>query len=290
MGGLKMQNRRTFIRKIALGTTGLMVAPTFSTFAAKGKTKLTILHTNDMHCHLESFTGGRYDGKGGLTNLCRMVDKIRKQEDNVLLLDAGDMFQGTPYFNFYKGELMIKLMSEVGYDAGTIGNHEFDNGLEGIANVLPKAKFPIVNANYDFSETILRDTFKPYTIVNKAGLKVGIYGIGIELHGLVAPTNYGKTHFENPVSAALDIEAELKEEGCDLIICLSHLGHKYKGDDISDYTLAGATKNTDLIIGGHTHTFLKEPVALSNKEGKQVLVGQAGWGALMLGRIDLWFD
>lgn len=290
MGESDMQSRRSFIRNISLGTAGLLVAPTFSTFAAKGKTKLTILHTNDMHCHIEAFSGGKYDGKGGLNNLCRLVDQIRKEEENVLLLDAGDMFQGTPYFNFYKGELMIRLMGEVGYDAGTIGNHEFDNGLKGMADILPQAKFPLVSANYDFSETILKNEFEPYTIIRKGGIKIGIYGIGVELNGLVAPINYGKTKYIDPVDMAIKTEQKLKKKGCDLIICLSHLGHKYKGNSVSDVVLAKKTNSTNLIIGGHTHTFLKEPVALTNNAGKQVLVGQAGWGALMLGRIDLWLD
>ena len=120
-----------------------------------------------------------------------LINSIREKEDHVLLLDAGDIFQGTPYFNFYGGELEFKLMSTMKYDAATLGNHDFDNGLIGLKKQLPFAKFPFLIANYDFSKTILKDKFNPYKIFNKGGIKIGVFGIGIELEGLV-PKNYIK--------------------------------------------------------------------------------------------------
>lgn len=280
-------NRRNFIRNASIGTIGMLTVPTMHVFAAGKSENLTILHTNDLHAHIEPFDAGRYKGKGGLANIYNLVTEIRKQKQNVLLLDAGDMFQGTPYFNFYKGEVMLKLMSEIGYDAGTLGNHEFDNGLEGIANVVNHAQFPIVSANYDFTNTILDKKFEPYTIINKGKLKIGIYGLGVEFKGLVSPKNYGKAICYDAIGIARQTEEELKRKGCDLIIALSHLGYKYNTDQVSDLVLAKETSYTNLIIGGHTHTFLDTPTKVNNQKGEQVLVAQAGWGGMRLGQIDL---
>ena len=256
---------------------------------------MTVLHTNDQHSRIEPFDSSysRNPNQGGFARRATLIQQIRNQEKNVLLLDAGDIFQGTPYFNFYGGELEFKLMSMMGYDAATMGNHDFDNGLEGFLKALPNAKFPFITSNYDFSNTILNGKTEKYKIFKKDGIKVGLFGVGIELDGLVGKKQYQETKYLNPVEIAQHYADFLrKEKGCDLVICLSHIGYDYRddADKISDKKLAAQTDNIDLILGGHTHTFLPEPQSFTNKSGKNVLVNQVGWAGLLLGRIDFYFD
>jgi len=285
-----MSNRRNFIKQSSLGVLGLSILPQLS-FAKQGDVKITILHTNDMHSHIHPFTSGRNKGLGGMAQRAGLINKIRETEDHILLLDAGDIFQGTPYFNFYGGELEFKLMSEMKYDAVTLGNHDFDNGLEGFAKQLHHANFPFLIANYDFTDTILKDKFKPYKVFNKGGIKIGVFGIGIELDGLVPKKLYGNTIFKDPIETANKYATLLKkEEKCDLVICLSHLGFKYKNDKVSDMVLATQSRDIDLIIGGHTHTFLKNPVRMQNLENKEVLINQVGWAGINLGKVDFHFS
>ena len=285
-----MSNRRHFIKQSGLGTIGLSLIPQLS-FGNNKDIKLTILHTNDMHSHIHPFTSGRNKGLGGMAQRAALIKQIRKQEEHVLLLDAGDIFQGTPYFNVYGGELEFKLMSEMKYDAVTLGNHDFDNGLEGLKKQLPHANFPFLIANYDFSDTILKNTFKPYKVFRKGDLKIGVFGIGIELDGLVPKKLYQNTVYQDPISTANHYANLLKQkERCDLVICLSHLGFKYKGEKISDMTFAGQTLDIDLIIGGHTHTFLKKPVKQLNLDEKEVLINQVGWAGINIGKIDYHFS
>ena len=289
-----MSNRRTFIKQSVLGGSALTFGLFPNELFASGElVKLTVMHTNDMHCHIDPFSdsNAEYAGRGGMVRLASLVSKCRSENPNFLLLDAGDMFQGTPYFNYFKGDLMLKLMSQIGYDAGTIGNHEFDNGLPDILSALRFAKFPMVSSNYDFSDTILADSVKTWHILEKGGIKIGIYGLGIELNGLVGELNYGKTQYLDPLSMALKMERLLKKDyNCDLVICLSHLGFSYSNSKISDQSLAPQTRYTDLIVGGHTHTFLENPLVLKNADGKQILVNQAGWAALAAGKIEFIFD
>jgi len=294
MGGFLMSNRRTFLKQSLLGGGALTLGLIPNELFASGELiRITVLHTNDIHCHIDPFpdSNAEYPGRGGMMRLASLIAKTRAENPNMILLDAGDMFQGTPYFNFYKGDLILKLMSKMRYDGGTIGNHEFDNGLEGIASALKYAKFPIITSNYDFSDTILSDLVVNHQIVQKAGLKIGIYGLGIELDGLVGNANFGNTHYLDPLATALKMERFLKiDHSCDMVICLSHLGIAYENKKISDSTLAPQTKYTDLIIGGHTHTFLDKPLELKNKDGKLILVNQAGWAALVAGKIEFIFD
>ena len=285
-----MASRRLFIKQSGLSAIGLSLLPQLS-FGNNKDIKLTILHTNDMHSHIHPFTSGRNKGLGGMAQRAALIKQIRKQEEHVLLLDAGDIFQGTPYFNFYGGELEFKLMSEMKYDAVTLGNHDFDNGLEGLKKQLPHANFPFLIANYDFSDTILKDTFKPYKVFRKGDLKIGVFGIGIELEGLVPKKLYQKTLYQDPIEKANYYASLLKQkERCDLVICLSHLGFKYKTNKLSDMQLAKQTKNIDLIIGGHTHTFLKKPVKQLNLEKREVLINQVGWAGINIGKIDFHFS
>ena len=294
-------NRKEFLITLGGGTLALSLAPNLvfasqkSILDRNAAYKLTILHTNDQHSRIEPFDSSysRNPNQGGFARRATLIQQIRNQEKNVLLLDAGDIFQGTPYFNFYGGELEFKLMSMMGYDAATMGNHDFDNGLEGFLKALPNAKFPFITSNYDFSNTILDGKTEKYKIFKKDGIKVGLFGVGIELDGLVGKKQYQETKYLNPVEIAQHYADFLrKEKGCDLVICLSHIGYDYRddADKISDKKLAAQTDNIDLILGGHTHTFLPEPQSFTNKSGKNVLVNQVGWAGLLLGRIDFYFD
>lgn len=287
--------RRIFIKKTAATAALLSVGGlTFSSCENKPK-HITILHTNDTHSQIEPFKNNhyKYANKGGFARRATMVEKIRKENSNTLLLDAGDIFQGTPYFNFFGGEIEFKLMSKLKYDAATLGNHDFDNSIDGFHKQLPNANFDFVSANYDFSNTVLNELVKPYKIFIKEGIKIGVFGLGIELKGLVSKSLYKETKYLNPIEISQDITRELKEEHqCDLIICLSHLGYYYKSNPtrISDLVLAKQTENIDLIIGGHTHTFLPKPTIVKNKNDKNVLVNQVGAFGVNLGRVDFYFD
>jgi 5'-nucleotidase len=285
-----MSNRRSFIKQ--LGASSLLLSLTPLTLLAEEEyVKISILHTNDIHSHIEPFSSGRNKGNGGLLQLAELVKQIRKEEDNVLLLDAGDIFQGTPYFNYFGGEVEFKLMSEMGYDAATLGNHDFDNGLDGLMKQLPHAQFPFLCANYDFSNTILKGSTQPFKIFVKEGVKIGVFGVGIELSGLVDSRLYGKTAYLDPIEQANHYAEKLKnEQQCDLVICLSHLGYKYRSKKVSDTLLAQQTKGIDLIVGGHTHSFLKEAVSLENSLGEEVLINQVGFGAIKLGKIDFYLQ
>ena len=286
-----MNNRREFIKRAALGTAAMSIIPSKAFSNTSELKQLTILHTNDMHSHIHPFESGRNKGVGGMAQRATIIKQIRDEGNQVLLLDAGDIFQGTPYFNIYGGELEFKLMSEMGYDASTIGNHDFDNGLDGLVNQLPHAKFPFIVSNYDFSETNMHDKYLKYKVFNKGGIKVGVFGIGIELDGLVPKNLYGKTLYQNPVEKANYYASHLRVSlGCDLVICLSHLGFKYNTKKISDKVLACQTNNIDLIIGGHTHTFLNEPVIVKNIDKKNVQIAQVGWAGINIGRIDYFFN
>ena len=254
---------------------------------------LVILHTNDVHSRIDPFPmdGGRNEGRGGAARRAAIVKKVRKEFDNVLLFDSGDIFQGTPYFNMFKGELEIKLMSKIGYDAGTIGNHDFDAGIDGFHRQLKHANFPFVISNYEMSDTVMNGNYKAYHTFQKGDIKVGIYGLGIELEGLVPKTLYKNTQYQDPISTAQKYENILRSDmNCDLVICLSHLGFKYRDGKVSDVTLAQNTSETDIILGGHTHTFLREPVKERNLIGNEVIINQVGFGGILLGRLDVYFN
>ena len=286
-----MNSRRDFIKRAALGTAAISIIPSKAFSDTSALNQLTILHTNDMHSHIHPFESGRNKGVGGMAQRATIIKQIRDEGNQVLLLDAGDIFQGTPYFNTYGGELELKLMSEMGYDASTIGNHDFDNGLDGLVNQLPHAKFPFIVSNYDFSNTNMHDKYLKYKVFNKGGIKVGVFGIGIELDGLVPKNLYGNTLYQNPIKKANYYSNYLKVSlGCDLVICLSHLGFKYNTKKMSDKVLACQTNNIDLIIGGHTHTFLNEPVIVRNMDKKNVQIAQVGWAGINIGRIDYFFN
>lgn len=287
------KSRRKFIRNISGGilAAGVGLSAT-KTYAKPDVIKLTILHTNDVHSHIDPFADNhpKYPGMGGVARRAALIQQIRSEEKNVLLFDAGDIFQGTPYFNLYGGELEMKLMSEMSYDAATIGNHDFDNGIDGLVRQLPHARFPLLNTNYNFSRTSMEGKSAPYKIFEKEGLKIGVFGVGIELAGLVDKRLFGNTIYLDPVAQSMKYSSYLKRhKKCDLVICLSHLGYSYENDKISDIKLAKLSENIDLIIGGHTHTFMDEPVKILNNHEQEIIVTQAGWAGLRLGRIDYLF-
>jgi 5'-nucleotidase len=291
-GGYSMLNRRTFIKSIALGSIGLYTLPSYA-LKKRNIEKLLILHTNDLHCRVEPFsvTDPKYPNQGGMTRVAAYVKKMRESDPELLLFDSGDFSQGTPFFNFYKDEVILKLMSEMGYNASTIGNHEFDNGVDELAKGLAFARFPIVSSNYDFSETPMKGKVKKNLILERKGIKIGVYGLGVELSGLVDKGKSGNTRYLDPLQIALEQEEHLRmDEKCDLVICLSHLGYEYANEKISDIRLANQTHFTDLILGGHSHTFLEKPVSYSNADNKPVIINQAGWAALMLGQLEFTFE
>jgi 5'-nucleotidase len=290
-----MTDRRRFIRNAALGLPALtLLNPLFASVSDAEKVKkLTILYTNDTHSRIDPFPADhpKFPGMGGFATRASIIRKIKEEEESVLLLDAGDIFQGTPFFNFYGGEPEFRLMSAMQYDCATLGNHDFDNGVEGLFGQMKNARFEFVNSNYNLSDTPLFNRVKAYRIFIKGGLKIGVYGLGVDLEGLVNRHLRKGVVYTDPITAALKAEKELKHDfHCDLIICLSHLGYRYKQEKISDLQLAPMLSETHLIIGGHTHTFLDSPVKLVNKSGQNIFVTQVGWAGVILGRIDFLFD
>jgi len=287
-------DRRLFLKKtgsaLALSAIG---GVSLKAFDAGDIYKLTILHTNDTHSRIEPFPddGGRFSGMGGVEPRSRLIDRVRAVEEHVLLVDAGDVFQGTPYFNLFNGELEMRLMTRLGYEASVPGNHDFDKGIENLALQLKHANFPMVISNYGLENTPLKGVMPPRHIIQKGAIKIGIVGAGLHLEGFVTPKMYGDIQFLDTVSEIDKHAAILKhDEKCHLVICLSHLGYQYREDKISDMRLAADSSYVDIIIGGHTHTFLDEATIVPNKKGNPVSVNQAGWGGIQLGRLDVYFE
>jgi len=240
--------RRTFLRQAALGAAGVAFGAS-SAWATPEDARLVILHTNDTHSRIDPFPmgGSRYQGLGGVARRATLVEQVRAQELQVLLLDSGDIFQGTPYFNIFHGEIEFKTMSMLKYDVATLGNHDFDNGVEGLARVMPLATFEFVSANYEVEGTPLADYVRPYTIRQMGPVKVGILGLGIDFAHLVLPELHEGVIYHDPVEVARATVAELQQKGCNFIVCLSHLGYRYR------------VPGLHLILGGHTHTFMDSP-------------------------------
>lgn len=291
-----MWSRRTFIHRSA-GAGAALIVPGWMHASAMlhGElTKLVILHTNDVHSRIDPFPedGSRNAGYGGAARRAAIIEKIRKDNEHVLLLDAGDIFQGTPYFNFYLGELDIKLMSAMRYDATTMGNHDFDGGLENYEKqIREQGNFPVIISNYDFSDTVMHNRYISRKVFTKGDLRIGVTGAGIEMDGLVPPALYGPTRYLDPIAHATAEADILKhDEKCDLVICLSHLGYKYDNAKVSDIHLAQNSRSIDIIIGGHTHTFMDQPEYYRNKEGQSVMINQVGWAGIRLGKIEVTFE
>ncbi len=255
--------------------------------------KLTVLHTNDMHSHIEPFPSSDPDhpDEGGMAERASLIDAVREEAEHTVLLDAGDIFQGTPYFNAFDGKLELKLMSMMGYDAATMGNHDFDRGTEGFEQVLHHASFPFVTTNYDLSETPLAGKTSKSKVLEREDLRIGILGTGIDLDGLVSPSRTEGVRYLDPIRTAEKEADRLKKDGCDLVIALSHLGFRYESEQVCDEELAKRTKSIDLILGGHTHTFFERPKVYKNLNEHPVIMNQVGWAGLRLGRLDIeWSD
>ena len=244
---------------------------------------LTILHTNDTHSQVEP----KSNGQGGYARRMGLIAQERQADANLLLVDAGDFCQGTPYFNFYHGRVEIDAMNLMGYDAATLGNHEFDNGLDTLAAVLETASFPIVCANYDFSGTAMEGKTKPSVIIRKGGLKIGVFGLGCDPKGLIADKNFLPAKYLDPYTSAQAAADKLRAEKCDIVVCLSHLGTYGKAaEDVCDVQLVQNTRGIDAVIGGHTHK-LYDNLRVPNLDGDSIPVCQMGKSGAYLGKIVL---
>ena len=250
--------------------------------------KLVILHTNDTHSQIEVVRSGKGIGKGGVHQRAEFFAKIKAENENVLILDAGDYNQGTPYFTVFKGDLEVQVMNELGYEVVTLGNHEFDNGLDELARRLSNAKYTTVCANYDFTDTPLKDIIKPYVVIERGGLKIGIFGITTDLKTLVAKQNIKGMVYEDAYEVTDAMALKLRKElGCDLVIALTHIGYSGYPNQLSDINLAQKTENVDIIIGGHSHTFLKSEKIYKNRAGKDVVIVQAGAQGEYVGCLEI---
>ena len=254
---------------------------------AYAQERITILHTNDTHSCIEP----EKNGGAGVLNRALLIEQIADSigRENLLLFDCGDFSQGSLYYNSFKGSTEIELMNAMGYNAGTLGNHEFDFGLENLARLVKLAKFDIVCANYDFTGTVCEGLVKPYTIIECGGKRIGVFGLSPDPKGLVAQENYEGVTFTSPVEAANRCVAELKKEECDAIVCLSHLGWKIN-NEYNDERLVAETAGIDMILGGHSHDYFEQPLTYKNSEGKDVIMQQMGKNGRHLGVITLFFE
>lgn len=258
----------------------------------KSDTSLLILHTNDTHSHLDPLSNvySRNAGLGGAARRAGLIKQLRKRHEHVLLLDSGDMFQGTPYFNLFGGELEFKVMTAMGYDIATLGNHEFDNGVDALVRQMPHAGFEFVCANYEMAKSPLAKHIEPYTTRQYGDFKVGIFGLGVAFDGLVLESAHEGVSYQDPILAARKMVDRLREEGCHFIICLSHLGHRYRNDKVGDINLAAEVAGIDLILGGHTHTFMDTPEIIADPKKTATMVHQVGCFGVRLGQIRVEFN
>ena len=290
-----MINRRNFLTNtvvfgasLALNSKINLIA--HDSFVASNETVITILHTNDTHSQIDPLPANdKYAGKGGVARRGTLVKRIRKQNPNTLLIDAGDVCQGTPYFNFFKGEVEYKAMSAIGYDVGTIGNHEFDNGVESLAAALKFANFDIVSANYAVKGTALESIVKPYVVKTVAGIRIGLFGLGISPTALIDPANFKGITYLDPITTARSVVKTLREvENCSLVVCMSHLGYweNPRPGSVSDGPLAAQVDGIDFIASGHSHLFMEKPVMQKQPCGAETMIFQVGKSGIYLGRVD----
>ena len=260
------------------------------TAGAKKYKQLVILHSNDTHSVILPLNPNIDDkeiaGRGGFLRRVNMVKEQRQLDPDLLLFDSGDFSQGSGYYTLFKGEVEIGLMNEMGYDAATIGNHEFDFGLDNMARIFRMAKFPIVCSNYDCTGTVLQDLVKPYITLVRKGVKIGVFGLAPELKGLVFDGNCEGITFLDPIETAQKyIDILRKQEKCDVVICLSHLG--WKESEYPDEEFIKGVEGCDLVLGGHTHTYMKELEYTPDKTGKQIPVDQNGKHGAFIGKLLL---
>ena len=301
-----MSTRRDFLRTAVAAGLSFPLARSTSLFGSRnpalsisapllqpalGETLITILHTNDTHSQIDPILENdkAYAGKGGVARRATLVRRVRKENPNTLLIDAGDVLQGTPYFNFYKGEVEYKAMSMIGYDAGTIGNHEFDNGVESLAKAMQFANFDIVSTNYDVRGSAPENCVKSHVVKEVGGVRIGLFGLGISPIGLITPDNFKPLKYLDPVGMTRGVVKLLREqERCTLVLGMSHLGYypTPRANEFGDTQLAAQVDGVDFIASGHTHTFMEKPVLQKTPSGKDSIIFQVGRSGIYVGRVD----
>ncbi len=301
-----MITRRKFLGTSLVGGAAFSLLPSalftsahpISDFAAPllqpelGETLITILHTNDTHSQIDPLPDSDKLNPcaGGVARRATLVKQVRNENPNTLMVDAGDVFQGTPYFNFFKGEVEYKSMSLIGYDVVTLGNHDFDNGVAALAAAMKFANFEFVSSNYDVRGTPIESRVKPYAVRTLGGVRVGVMGLGISPTGLITPDNFKGVTFRDPIKAAQETVRTLREqERCSLVVCASHLGYypTPKGDEIGDTQVVAQVDGIDFIASGHTHTFMKAPVVAKQPQGGTTVIFQVGKSGIYVGRVDM---
>lgn len=266
----------------------------FTAMGAYAQKHLEVLHTNDTHSCIMPLNPNLADtavaGRGGFLRRVAMIKEERAKNPDLLLIDSGDFSQGSPFYTMFKGDVEIGLMNLMGYDAVTIGNHEFDFGLENMARIFKMAKFPVVCANYDFTGTCVEGLVKPYVIIKRNGLKIGLFGLSPQLEGLVDLSKCKGVTYLDPIEVGNRVAAELKhDKKCDVVICVSHLGW-LRPDEMGDQKLLASSKDIDLVLGGHSHSYFKDLRYVNNADGKAVPVDQNGKNAMYVGKLTLSFD
>ena len=258
--------------------------------AVMAQKTITILHTNDTHSCIMPLNPNLADtllaGRGGFLRRIAMLQEERRKDPDLLLFDSGDFSQGSPYYTLYQGDVEIELMNRMGYAASTVGNHEFDFGIENMARIFKKANFPILCTNYDFTGTAMEGIVKPYIILKRKGVKIGVFALDPKMDGLVDVTKYKGVKYLDPTKTALETATMLKEKmKCDLVICITHLGVRQPED--GDEQVVAGSRNIDLVLGGHSHTYLKELLYVKNMDGKPVPIDQNGKHGIFIGKIEL---
>ncbi len=253
---------------------------------------LVILYTNDTHSTVRPVSQNLADtliaGRGGYLRRMELVREQREQSPGALLFDSGDFSQGSPFYTLFKGDVEVGLMNMMGYDAATIGNHEFDFGLDNLARLASEATFPIVCANYGVEGTPLDGLVKPYVVLTRGATRVGVFGLSPRLEGLAASANYEGVDYLDPIAAANDAAAQLREgEGCDVVVCLSHLGWGAAPGEVDDSILVASTRGIDIVLGGHSHTYFEEMKWVENADGHPVPIDQNGKHGVFVGRVKL---
>jgi 5'-nucleotidase len=289
-GGAVVMSPRSALNLLATPVSSAISAPLLE--VAAGETLITILHTNDTHSQIEPLPAndGQYPNMGGVARRATLAKRIRKENPNTLLIDAGDVFQGTPYFNFYKGEVEYKSMSLIGYDVVTLGNHDFDNGVDALAAAMKFANFEFVSCNYDVRGTPLESRVKPYVVRTFNGARVGLFGLGVSPDNLITPENFKGVKYNDPVKAAQDVVKILRErEHCNLVVAMSHLGYYQNAREggVGDSQVAAQVDGIDFIASGHTHTFMKQPVITKTPSGGSTIIFQVGRSGIFVGRVDM---
>ena len=285
--------RRSFFKNTAIVAASALVAPQLFAKTVSKRKYITILHTNDTHAQFDAFSEDHplYPARAGVDERDQYFKRVKAEGNSTLILDSGDFFKGTAYFEQYQGLLEVKTMSDLGYDAVGLGNHDFALGLEGLESAISKAKFAVCNSNYRFKNPKLNSLIQPYRIFHQSNVKIGVFGIGISLKGLADESVIQQIEVKDPIQTANQTAKTLRDLHCDFVICLSQLGYEYPGSNqVSDVQLASQSDEIDLIIGGHTHSVLEQPKQILNKKNKPVIINQVGWGGLNVGRMDFCID